>query len=325
MSIISIVIPVYNAEKYLVRCIESILGQTFHDYELILVDDGSQDQSLAICEKYSTQDDRIHVIHQQNKGPSIARNSGIEWALNRSEYIAFIDSDDWIHPQYLEKMYSAIQSEECGVAVCRFVKSSEETVEWESTETRITQILPSYLYCNDIMNFIVCWGKLFHTRDFEHIRFPNDQMLDDEGIIWKIMFLYNHVAYIDMPMYAYFQRSDSLIHSPWSMKRLSWIDALKAQQEWIDQHGNEQMKQTAKKRLAVECAKCVRGLISIDAEQKTIHLYMKMLKAYIRDARPVLPFAKNYMIYRTAWPNTSRILIRIINAKQKLKTLLRIV
>ena len=108
--LISIVVPIYKVEKYIHRCIESILAQTFTDFDLILVDDGSPDNCGKICDEYAVKDKRIHVIHKENGGLSDARNAGIDWAFanSDSEWITFIDSDDWIHPKYLETLYNAV-------------------------------------------------------------------------------------------------------------------------------------------------------------------------------------------------------------------------
>ena len=104
---VSVIVPIYNVELYLSRCIDSILAQTFTDFELILVDDGSPDKCGEICDKYAAQDKRIHVIHKENGGLSDARNAGIEWTLNNTSclWITFVDSDDWVHPEYLEILY----------------------------------------------------------------------------------------------------------------------------------------------------------------------------------------------------------------------------
>ena len=111
---VSIVVPVYNAEKYLPKCIDSILNQTFKNFELILVNDGSKDNSLIICEDYKVSDRRIKVINKKNEGVSIARNIGINSA--KGKYIMFIDSDDWIESNMVEKMYDAIQNSD--IAIC---------------------------------------------------------------------------------------------------------------------------------------------------------------------------------------------------------------
>ena len=111
MPQISVIVPVYKVELYIRRCIDSILAQTFSDYELILVDDGSPDKCGAVCDEYAKQDNRIHVLHQENAGLSVARNTGIDWTFSHSDskWLTFIDSDDWVHPRYLEALFLAVQ------------------------------------------------------------------------------------------------------------------------------------------------------------------------------------------------------------------------
>lgn len=124
MSNISVIIPIYNAEKFIDRCIESVLNQTVHDYELVLVDDGSTDNSGKICDQYASLDSRIKVIHKTNGGPGSARNSGIDYAISESEseWITFVDADDWIHKQYLEKLRQTCM--DCGtkIGICKFLE-----------------------------------------------------------------------------------------------------------------------------------------------------------------------------------------------------------
>ena len=124
---ISVIVPVYKVEKYIKRCIDSILIQTFQDFELILVDDGSPDKCGQICEEYSQKDKRIVVLHRENGGLSAARNTGIEWIFenSRSQYLTFIDSDDWIHPQYLEILLQVLKKNNVAVSVADF-KSVKE-------------------------------------------------------------------------------------------------------------------------------------------------------------------------------------------------------
>ena len=125
MPKISVIVPVYNVEKHLPRCIESILAQTFSDFELILVNDESSDNSGQICDEYSMRDNRIKVIHQKNGGPGSARNTGIDYVMQqeKAKWICFVDSDDWLHPQYLEILYKAARQENCKIAICRQLQS----------------------------------------------------------------------------------------------------------------------------------------------------------------------------------------------------------
>jgi glycosyltransferase involved in cell wall biosynthesis len=129
MSTISVVIPVYRADKYLRRCLDSLLAQTFTDFEAILVDDGSPDNSGEICEEYSNLDSRFVAFHQQNQGQSVARNFALDWIFenSNSSFITFVDSDDWVHPQYLEALYSAIRETDANASIIPSVIGSPES------------------------------------------------------------------------------------------------------------------------------------------------------------------------------------------------------
>ena len=131
MPEISVIVPVYKVEKYIHRCIDSILNQTFRDFELIMVDDGSPDNCGAICDEYAAKDNRVVVIHQENGGLSAARNAGIDWAFtnSNSEWLNFIDSDDWVHPEYLQKLYDAAKCNNVSVSVCGFERTCGEEPE----------------------------------------------------------------------------------------------------------------------------------------------------------------------------------------------------
>ena len=127
MAQISVIVPVYQVEQYLHRCIDSVLQQSFRDFELILVDDGSPDRCGEICDQYAVKDSRIHVIHQKNGGLSVARNAGIEWACANSDsrWLTFLDSDDWIHRDFLRILWDAAQSHNTQIAVCAMSRKSE--------------------------------------------------------------------------------------------------------------------------------------------------------------------------------------------------------
>lgn len=161
--LISIIVPVYNAEKTLERCVDSVLQQSFTSYEAILVDDGSEDNSGAICDRYASADLRIRVVHQRNKGVSAARNAGIEMA--RGEYLAFLDSDDWIGPMHLKQYYESMIQNDCDVVIGGYTKREE---------SKMTKNAPIHTGCfgNDIWEDICrdssiygyLWNKLIRTE-----------------------------------------------------------------------------------------------------------------------------------------------------------------
>ena len=141
MPEISVIVPVYNVEPYIRRCVDSILSQTFTDFELILVDDGSPDKCPIICDEYAEKDKRIRVFHQTNQGQATARNKALDWILSNSdsEYVTFVDSDDWVHPRYLELLYKANNNLGTSISQCLHV-DTDGAMEIPSVEERIDLI-----------------------------------------------------------------------------------------------------------------------------------------------------------------------------------------
>ena len=139
MSEISVVVPVYNTEDYLKRCIDSIIRQTYKNFDLILIDDGSTDGSGQICDEYAIKDSRIHVIHQKNRGLSAARNAGLDWiTLNSSsKWVSFVDSDDWIHHRFLEILYKAVRQDRTFISLCNALWTNDEQLPGRVDDTSV--------------------------------------------------------------------------------------------------------------------------------------------------------------------------------------------
>ena len=153
---------------YLRRCVDSILSQTFTDFELILIDDGSPDRCGEICDEYQQRDKRVVVIHQSNGGLSAARNAGIEWCFenSNSSWFTFIDSDDWVHPEYLNDLLNAALEFQTKIIICRFCEATDENVRInESGNNEITT--PEDFYDKNRINATVAWGKLYDRKCFE--------------------------------------------------------------------------------------------------------------------------------------------------------------
>lgn len=238
MPVISVIVPVYNVEKYIHRCIDSILNQTFTNFELILVDDGSPDNCGKICDEYAIKDNRIHVIHQENGGLSAARNAGIDWAMNNSdsEWITFIDSDDWIHPDYLQLLYKSAIESSLNLSICNYkrVDSFEEYNIFSSTDYKILH--SEEAYCSYYELCMTATFKLFKRVLFKDIRFPIGKLCEDAFTIYKILFSLDSVAITDIPLYYYFINDNSIIRSAWSPKRLDEVVAHEGQLEFLQKN-----------------------------------------------------------------------------------------
>lgn len=244
-ELISVIIPVYNVEKYLGRCLDSIIGQTYVKLEIILVDDGSTDSSGQICEKYRDKDSRIQVIHQKNKGLAGARNTGIDIA--RGKYIFFIDSDDFVDITTLERLLSLINKTDADMAVGQY------SLYFESKEAAQTQYMGSYkIYSasealsrlNDWRNeettsLITAWGTLYKRKLFEDIRYPEGKWHEDEFVTHRLISKAKKICMSEDSFYFYRQHEESFmskIDSHSQIKHIVLFDALQERADFFSKN-----------------------------------------------------------------------------------------
>lgn len=227
---VSIIVPVYNVEKYISRCIESILNQTFKNYELILVDDGSPDNSAEICEEYAKKDKRISVIHKVNGGLSSARNVGIDIA--KGEYLFFIDGDDAIHPETLEILYSNLIDESVQISMgnfCRFHNNKE--LVFQSEKENITNIYSGVqvldkLYDKDNAScYVSACGKLIRHSLFENVRFPVGRLFEDEFTTYLLYYKAEKVLVTERVVYYYYVNDSGITRNLTLQKYFDEYDA----------------------------------------------------------------------------------------------------
>ncbi len=225
MPTVSIIVPVYNVERYIDRCIQSILNQTFTDYEVILIDDGSPDNCPVMCDTYAKRDKRICVIHQENSGQAVARNRALDIA--KGEYIAFIDSDDWVHPRYLEILLGNARQHSAQISVCDYCTA--EAVEPFGTITNKTSIYTGKEFVkksllDEIKNnaWILC-DKLFHRDCFATVRMPEGRINEDNAIVYKLLYEVSTVVCTEEPLYYYFRNANSTVHRVFKAAHLDWL------------------------------------------------------------------------------------------------------
>lgn len=231
MPQISVIVPVYKVEPYLRRCADSILGQTFYDLELILVDDGSPDGCPTICDEYARKDSRVVVIHQKNGGLSAARNAGIDWvfANSDSQWLTFIDSDDWVHPAYLERLLSGNLEYGTDVSICALWETDGLTPELPSADEQMEVWNTEDFFVEHNINATVACAKLYRKTCFEHIRYPVGKLHEDEFTTYKILFSLDYVSVTAANLYYYYQNPTGIVRSRWTMARLAGFDALEEQ------------------------------------------------------------------------------------------------
>ena len=247
MPTVSIIVPVYKAEEYVGRCVESILSQTFQDLEIILVDDGSPDRSGAICDMIARRNHQIHVIHQNNQGVSAARNTGIEAATG--EYIMFVDSDDVIHSQCVETLFYGIKETGAQIAIgdiTRFRCNDMPNLVSRVSETRYSlitnldalQMLVDTTAVTSRFTSPCC--KLYVKTLFDHICFPVCRRFEDEVVAYQLYYIAEKCVLCDSKLYFYFVNEDGFTQN---LKLEDRFDEYDAQWERLEYFGERNLKE----------------------------------------------------------------------------------
>ena len=209
---ISLIVPIYNVEKFLPSCIESIMRQTYKNIEIILVDDGSPDSCPQICDEYAEKDERIRVIHQKNKGLSGARNTGI--ANAQGEYLVFVDSDDTVEPTMVEDLYTYATENDCAIVACgrNYVFEDGQVICKITDETsKVYNFEDAMHEMNTFTLFdMSAWAKIYKKELFESIRFPEGKLSEDYYIAYKLFDMAQSIGYVAKPLYNYLQRQSSI-------------------------------------------------------------------------------------------------------------------
>lgn len=224
---ISVIIPVYNVEKYLDRCLESVVNQTYKNLEIILVDDGSTDSSGKKCDEYAINDSRIKVLHKSNGGLSDARNVAI--SICKGEYITFVDSDDWICTNLIEHLYNNLIIAEADVSIGLFQRVYDDVaIKRQHNDISICEysgkeaIRQMYGVCSFSAH---AWGKLYKRHFFNEIHYPKGKIYEDEFTTYKILWAASKVVVTNEKLYFYYIRSDSLSHERFNENQLDRLTA----------------------------------------------------------------------------------------------------
>lgn len=313
MPTISVVVPVYKVEPYLHRCVDSILGQTYRDYELILVDDGSPDSCGTICEEYAKKDSRIRVIHQTNGGLSAARNSGIDLVFRESDsrWFTFIDSDDWIHPQTLERLLRAAEENGTAVSVCGYAETPGDDPVVTDASMEASCVDAGWFYRNRFINATVAWGKLYRRELFENVRYPVGKIHEDEFVTYRLLMESGRIAVIEGPMYAYFVNMEGITKKGWSPKKLHAWEAYEQQITYFEQRQDSEMVKFRYRGylenalVNLQAAKNCNGDGQYDREIRFIE---KRIRNVIRRAwkKDVLSFREDFELLCRFYPLLSR-------------------
>lgn len=221
MELISIIVPVYNVQAYLERCLDSILGQSYTNIEILTVDDGSTDESGRICDEYEKKDARIHVIHKKNGGLSDARNAGMEAA--HGSYLMFVDSDDVVDRRIVEKLYRMVCRHRADVGICDPVHCSPgEQASFVYTEKEMLfspeEAIAEMLYQKSFL--MAAWGKLYSAKLLKQIQFPVGMLFEDSAVMYRIFDRAKRIVHSPSRLYGYLHRENSITTGKFSKRDL---------------------------------------------------------------------------------------------------------
>ena len=326
MPSISVIVPVFNVEKHLHECVESILAQTFTDFELILINDGSQDNSGKICDEYASKDTRITVIHQENKGQAVARNKAL--AIAKGSWIHFVDSDDLIHPQMLEFMYNAVD-ETTPISICTICKdytcpkdfysykSEYEYKNYPIIENSLIFLMNNY--------YLLYWGvcaKLIKKEIIEKHLFTPGRIYEDGAVVFKWLNETKNINIIDEQLYFYRINPTSTTQNDFSLKNLDSLWAIEEQIKFYENEDFNKLKKITYRNYAVACAKMYERLLENKDWTKEAQETKNKLKFFMKKKGKLIEF-KDWqfnMVYGVLYPKPIRIIFRLERyIKNKLK------
>ena len=313
---ISVIVPVYNVEAYLPKCVDSILAQTYKTLEIILVEDGTKDSSGKICDEYAKKDSRIRVVHKENGGLSSARNAGMDIA--RGDYFGFVDSDDWIEPEFYETMLSAAQKHDADLVCCgRFDVdgvTGEKTVGLCHPKEEVISAMEMLgrVFVWDNCDS-AAWDKLYRRELFDEIRYPLGVYSEDVAIFYKLMEKANRVALVPKPMYNYLHRENSITTAKLSEKTFHYPNHTAVIYPYIREHHPE-IEQEAR---FLRVRGIAHAMLSIDlAGEEAWETYKSYYRCQRRELRSHLAF-----ILRSQYHGKKERLIHLLLAAGLYRTL----
>lgn len=242
--LISIIVPVYKTEQYLDRCVESIVSQTYKNLEIILVDDDSPDNCPQMCDAWAEKDNRIKVLHIENKGVANARNQGLDIATG--DFIGFVDSDDYIEPDMFETLLNYLTDNNADISLCGYQINEEENA--VANLRMVTPLDAMKLICMGDYKYGVLWNKLYKKDVIKHIKMPDFVCCEDLIFNYYVFKNAQSIAECDSKLYHYFQNEDSIVHSNFGINS---FDAVKSKELMLSNEKNTELEKYA-----------VRGLIS---------------------------------------------------------------
>ena len=300
------IIPVYNVEKYLRRCLDSVIAQTYQNLEIICVDDGSVDESGKICDQYAVRDARIKVIHQENQGLSAARNRGLDAA--EGEYIAFVDSDDYILEDMYKKMLDMLLNYNVDLCVCQWQyefsdgrqvvkkKNIDPTIYGRKTSLEFARFLYRSNYENGVV--VAAWNKLYRRALLDTIHFEG-RIHEDDAFNGRIMAKNISVYVMEEQFYVYAQNGDSLTNKPFSANKFFFLDVLAERRELFKSDAFiRQETELLYCNMYIEyCLRARKDGVAVSHPERYRQIFRKMFSSLRREGKANIKFRLRMMLF----------------------------
>jgi len=307
LPLISVIVPVYRVEQYLDKCVSSILSQTYDNLEVILVDDGSPDNSGAICDRWAEADSRVRVIHQANAGGGAARNTGLD--MVQGEFVSMIDSDDYLEPNMYMHLYS-LMTDGVDIAECTIAQTEDDNLQMDDgSDAKITVANREEAMVLHIRDELFCQtppNKLYRRSTIGDTRFFVGSMIDDEFFTYRVIGNARRLAHSSARMYAYRQQPGSVMHRKNPVKKLEGLRAKKQRLAWLKEN-LPALTEMAKVELMLACIyamqTCLRDLSGTEKENAA-----EEIRDLIRQLQPLdlscADSAKQKLLIQAAvrWP-----------------------
>lgn len=318
MDKISVIIPAYNVESYIEKCIDSVLKQTYKNIEIIIVDDGSTDSTGKLCDKYKSKYNNIQVIHQQNAGLPAARNTGLKHATG--DYIGFIDSDDYIYDDMYETLVENITKMNADISMIQFCYEINDKRVYKDSTNKVevlnsNEALIELLKDKRIHNF--AWNKLYKAELWKKHKFKAGRVYEDFEVMYKIFLDCKKIVYIDSIKYVYVQRNNSIMHNQISKYSLDRLNAVMERYDYLKVIQNENLQFYNAYALVVNMIVIYRSIALYDYDDiydeftKYLELFMEIIKKYEHRVRELLTPNQNVVLdYMKEDMATARIKIK---------------
>lgn len=324
MPEISIIVPVYRAEKYLNDCVDSILRQTFSNFELVLIEDGSPDQSGAICDEYAQRDERVRVIHQPNQGQAAARNHALP--MTQGKWLCYVDSDDTIHPQMLEHLYRAAVESGAGISMCQFLEAEEQPADYERPVDFSYELLNmdektlTQLHDRDLYPGWVACAKLIRRECVEGYPFQTGRVYEDNEAVTRWLLPAKTLAMLPARLYFYRTNPESTTKSQFNLKKLDYLWALESMIGYFRSVGYHTLAQRFLERYVEAAASSCYGVRQELNRPELVNGILSDVKKFLRREKMKLTRQERLSLLEAAHPNAMG---RFWKAAEKVRKLLK--